>query len=158
MIAIYPGSFDPPTAGHLDIIRRAAAFSDTLYVLIMVNIEKKHLLSTDERVRLIKECAKDLPNVIVREESGLLMDIAKELDAHAVIRGLRTEADYVKERTVADAFMALAGVETLFIQSRPAQYFVSSSMVKELLAFGGDIEKLVPEPVFRALSNQRADK
>lgn len=158
MIAIYPGSFDPPTIGHLDIIRRAAALCDELHVCVMMNYEKRYQLSAEERVRLLTECAKRWPNVIVCEKEGLLLDVCSRLGAQTVIRGLRGEGDYAKERPVADAFLKLGGVETVFIQSDPTHAYVSSSLVRELMAFGGDIQTLVPEPVFRALTAQKEDK
>lgn len=143
--AIYPGTFDPITNGHVDLIKRTAAITDELIVGVLVNKNKKPMFTEDERVEMIKDAVKDLENVRVITFEGLLADLAKQEDA-VVIRGLRNAGDFEYELPMAQGNCVLEpGVETLFIAAAPEWAFLSSSMVREIASFGGDISKLVPE-------------
>ena len=142
---LYAGSFDPVTRGHLEIIERAAALCDTLYVAVMVNPEKRGAIERGERVRLLEMACRHLANVRIIEHSGLLVDCARDLEADAVIRGLRGVADYEQEAQMAATNRLLGGVETLMLASRGEYAAVSSSMVRQIAAFSGDISAFVPE-------------
>lgn len=149
MKIIYPGSFDPPTRGHMDIIARAAAMFDEVVVAVMMNEEKMGCFDPAARRDWLLSLVRELPNVTVVEEKGLLMDLAVSVGASAILRGLRDAADYAVERPVADAFRAIAGVETLFMQSSPEHGFVSSRMVRELLKFRGPVADLIPPKIVK---------
>ncbi len=144
--AVYPGSFDPTTNGHLDIIKRAASFVDELVVGVLENPSKNPLFSTDERVEHIKMLTKDLNNVSVLPFFGLLSDFVKSVDAKMVIRGLRTVTDFEYEIQMALTNRSLnENLETLFIPTSAKFLYLSSSIVKEIAMFGGDISGMVPE-------------
>ena len=134
--AIYPGSFDPVHYGHLDVIRRAAQMFDELTVSVLNNKVKTPLFSVEERVKILKEAVKDIPNVKVESFSGLLVDYAKEKDVHVVIRGLRAITDFEYE---------LQTVDTVFLTTGLEYAYLSSSSVKEIASFGGDISMCVPD-------------
>ena len=157
MIAIYPGSFDPPTVGHLEIIRRAARLCDKLFVCVMVNPEKRLMFSAGERAEMIEICAQGITNVVVHTTDAGLMQTVKALGADAIVRGLRSEADYQSERPVADAFLRLGEIETLFIQCSPEHGYVSSSLVREMMGLGLTIDKLVPEPILGRATAERSE-
>ena len=147
MTAIYPGSFDPPTKGHLDIIRRAAALFDEVVVLTMVNEKKTPFLSAQERLELLEDITHDLPNVRAGKSSRLLVEEIERYGAGAVVRGIRSVNDFTAEQPVADIFMQLHGTETVFLQSQPDNSFISSSVVREILHFGGDVSPFLPEAI-----------
>lgn len=145
--AIYSGSFDPMTYGHLDIIKRSAALFDELVVAVLDNKEKTKLFYVDERVNILKEAVKDIPNVKVDSFSGLLADYCKANDITVNVRGLRNSSDFEYEFTMAlyNRDLSDDGVETIYLNTLPEYSYVSSSGVKEVAAFGGDISKYVPE-------------
>lgn len=144
--AVYPGSFDPTTNGHLDIIKRASKFVDQLVVGVLENPSKKPLFSTEERVEHIKMLTNDLKNVQVMPFSGLLCDFVKHVDAKLVIRGLRAVTDFEYEFQMALTNRSLyTDMETLFIPTSTQFLYLSSSVVKEIAMFGGDISAMVPE-------------
>ena len=146
--AIYPGSFDPVTNGHLDIIKRASAMVDTLIVGICGNPNKMSLLSADERYELIKEATKDLKNVEVMEIDGMLGEFAQKIGAKVIIRGVRDISDLINEFQRAIINKQLTGdVETIFLAASPENITLSSSAVREILAFNGDLDMFVPESV-----------
>ena len=146
--AIYPGSFDPVTNGHLDIIKRASAMVDTLIVGICGNPNKMSLLSADERYELIKEATKDLKNVEVMEIDGMLGEFAQKIGAKVIIRGVRDISDFINEFQRAMINKQLTGdVETIFLAASPENITLSSSAVREILAFNGDLDMFVPESV-----------
>lgn len=146
--AIYPGSFDPVTNGHLDIIKRASAMVDTLIVGICGNPNKMSLLSADERYELIKEATKDLKNVEVMEIDGMLGEFAQKIGAKVIIRGVRDISDFINEFQRAIINKQLTGdVETIFLAASPENITLSSSAVREILAFNGDLDMFVPESV-----------
>lgn len=144
--AIYPGSFDPVTSGHLDIIQRAAALFDHVIVSIAVNNSKKPIFTTDERISLLKRAVEDIPNVSIDKFDGLLVDYALLNGAKVIIKGLRAISDFDYEFQMALMNKKLEpSVETIFMMTRPEYAFLSSSMVKEVGILGGSIEGLVPE-------------
>lgn len=145
--AIYPGSFDPVTFGHLDIIRRSAEIFDELIVSVLNNTAKKPLFSVEERVEILKEATKDLPNVKVESFSGLLIDYAKAKDVHVAVRGLRAITDFEYELQIAQTNHKLSGgrLDTMFLTTALEYAYLSSSSVKEIASFNGDITQCVPE-------------
>ena len=147
-VAIYPGSFDPITNGHLDIITRGAQVFDKLIVGVLVNIDKVGLFSIKERVELIKRVTQHLPNVEVVSFNGLLVDLAKEYEAKVILKGLRAVTDFEYEFQMALMNSQLDNeVETLFMTTSAANSFLSSSSVKQVAKFGGKINGLVPDEI-----------
>ena len=144
--AIYPGSFDPVTYGHLDIIERAAEIFDELIVCVLDNKNKHALFSAFERVNILKELTKDIQNVRVGNFEGLLVDCCKKEGAHVIIRGLRAVTDFEYELQMAQTNRKLAekDVDTMFLTTDLKYAYLSSSTVKEVAAFGGDISEFVP--------------
>lgn len=146
--AIYPGSFDPVTNGHLDIIERSAKLADKLIVGILVNPHKKSLFTVEERVSHLNTVTKHIPNVQVEQFQGLLVDFARKMDAKVVIRGLRAVTDFEAEFQMALINKNLnTDVETLFISACTKHLALSSSTVKEIACFGGTIDSMVPEEI-----------
>ena len=146
--AIYPGTFDPMTYGHLDIIKRAANIFDHVVVSVLDNKEKTPLFSVEERVNILKEATKDIPNVSVESFSGLLIDYCKERGIYVVIRGLRAVTDFEYELQIAQLNHKLdSNIDTIFLTTSVQYSYLSSSIVKEIAHFGGDISKLVPKEV-----------
>ena len=158
-IAVYPGSFDPTTNGHLDVIERAARIVDKLIVGVLINPNKKGLFTVEERVMQLKELTAGLPNVEVRSFSGLLVDFARSVDARIVIRGLRAVTDFEYEFQMALTNRSLAGeIETLFIPTSAHFMYVSSSMVKEVASFGKSVEGMVPETIQKQMEEKYRTK
>ena len=146
--AIYPGSFDPVTFGHLDIMTRACNIVDELIIGVLRNKAKMPLFSVEERVKMLEEVTCNLPNVRIIPFEGLLVDFAKELDAKVVIRGLRAITDFEYEQQMAQTNQKLqSDIETLFLTTSLDYSYLSSTTVKEVAAFGGDISQFVPEAV-----------
>lgn len=147
--AVYPGSFDPITLGHLDVIQRAAQMFDELTVSVLDNKAKNALFSVEERVSILKEVTKDIPNVKVDSFNGLLIDYAREKDIHISVRGLRAITDFEYELQIAQTNRKLSGgaLDTIFLTTSLEYAYLSSSGVKEIAAFGGDISQCVPEYV-----------
>ena len=145
-IAVYPGSFDPVTYGHLDIIRRAARMFDELIVSVLNNKAKTPLFSAEERVRILEEVTKEFPNVKVDSFTGLLIDYAREKDIHVSVRGLRAITDFEYELQIAQTNKKLSGgsLDTIFLTTSLEYSYLSSSSVKESAYFGGDISQCVP--------------
>lgn len=145
--AIYPGSFDPVTYGHLDVIRRAADIFDELTISVLNNVKKTPLFSVEERVKILREATKDLKNVTVESFSGLLVDYAKEKNIHVVVRGLRAITDFEYELQNAQTNRLLSGekLDTMFLTTSLEYAYLSSTTVKEIASFGGDISACVPE-------------
>jgi pantetheine-phosphate adenylyltransferase len=154
-IAVYPGSFDPFTYGHIDIATRAAKIFDTIHIVVVHNPAKNPRLSTTQRVDLITEILKgQTGNFVVSSlDSGLLVDYCKSLKADALVKGVRTNVDLDYELPMAQVNRDLSGIETIFIPADPTHGFVSSSLVKQVFDLGGDISKYVPIEVVKALSN-----
>ncbi|WP_394522144.1 pantetheine-phosphate adenylyltransferase [Lacrimispora sp. JR3] len=146
--AVYPGSFDPVTFGHLDIIERSAKMSDHLIIGVLNNNSKTPLFSVEERVNMLKSLTKDLPNVEVSSFGGLLVDFVRAKQADAVIRGLRAVTDFEYELQIAQTNRVIAPeVDTVFLTTNLKYSYLSSSIVKEIAAFGGEINAFVPEAV-----------
>ncbi|MBC1477796.1 pantetheine-phosphate adenylyltransferase [Listeria welshimeri] len=151
-IAVIPGTFDPITNGHLDIIERAAKIFDVLYVAVLNNSSKKPLFTVEERMEMIKQVTAHLPNVAVESASGLTVDYAAKRGATAIVRGLRAVSDFEYEMQIASMNRTLnAEIETFFVMTNTKYSFLSSSMVKEVAQYHGDISELVPEIVNRAI-------
>ena len=145
--AIYPGSFDPVTYGHLDIIRRAAEIFDELTVSVLNNQLKTPLFSVEERVKILQEAVRDIPNVKVESFSGLLVDYARSRDIHVVIRGLRaiTDFEYELQNAQTNAKLSNGELDTVFLTTSLEYAYLSSSSVKEIASFNGDISMCVPD-------------
>lgn len=144
IVAIYPGSFDPITYGHIDIAQRASKIFDKVYVSLLINKEKKPLFTIEERLEMIKESLKHLSNVEICSYKGLLVDLAKEKQAKAIVRGLRAVSEYEHEIQIAHTNTILYDkTETLFLATDLKYSYLSSSMVKEIASFGGDIKNFV---------------
>ena len=153
--AIYPGSFDPITIGHVDIIERAAKLCDTLHVVVMRNIHKKGFFEEEERLELIRAACAHIPNVKVCAFEGLLVDCARTLEAQAVVRGLRSTTDFEYELNMAQLNHRLCPqVETIFMMTAPEHACVSSSALRELAAFGADVSGLAPQAVCEAIARR----
>lgn len=151
-IAVCPGSFDPITYGHLDIIQRGANIFDEIYVGVLHNSAKKSLFTVEERVQIIEEATAHIPNVKVDSFQGLLVDYAKARNANAVIRGLRAVSDFEYEMQITSMNRLLNDqIETFFIMTNNQYSFLSSSIVKEVAKYGGDVSELVPECVQKRL-------
>lgn len=154
-IAVCPGSFDPFTYGHLDIITRASKIFDVVYISILNNSSKKPLFTVEERVKLIKEVTKHLPNVKVDFFNGLLVEYAESVGAAVIIRGLRAVTDFEYEMQITSMNKYLnANIETLFIMTKNQYSFLSSSIVKEAAKYHGDVSGLVPPEVEEALKEK----
>lgn len=144
--AIYPGSFDPVTNGHVDIILRSSKIVDKLIVGVLNNSTKKSLFSVEERVSMLKELTKDLPNVEVTSFDGLLVDYMREIDASIIVRGLRAVTDFEYELQIAQTnHIENTDIETIFLTTNLQYSYLSSTIVKEFASYGGDISKFVPE-------------
>ena len=144
--AIYPGSFDPVTNVHVDIILRSSKIVDKLIVGVLNNSAKKSLFSVEERVSMLKELTKDLPNVEVTSFDGLLVDYMREIDANIIVRGLRAVTDFEYELQIAQTnHIENTDIETIFLTTNLQYSYLSSTIVKEFASYGGDISKFVPE-------------
>jgi pantetheine-phosphate adenylyltransferase len=155
--AVCPGSFDPVTLGHLDVIGRAANLFDEVVVLVAFNNKKQGMFSVEERMAMIEETA-DLPNVRADSFHGLLVDYCREHGIKAIVKGLRAVTDFDYELQMAQMNQRLSGVDTLFMSTSPEFSFVSSSLVKEVAMYGGDIAHLLPPSVHRQLLERIAER
>jgi len=152
LVAIYPGSFDPPTNGHLDLISRAARLANHLIVAILRNTQKQPLFTIEERAEMLKEISAHLPNVEIDCFDGLLVDYAARRKANLIVRGIRTVADYEVELQMAHLNSRMRPqTETVFLPASAEYSFLSSRMVKEIIMLGGDAANFVPEAVQRRL-------
>jgi pantetheine-phosphate adenylyltransferase len=154
--AVCPGSFDPITNGHLDVIERASRLFDEIVVAVGVNISKNRLFDADERVEMIQEATAHVPNVSVDTFRGLLVDFCVAHEISAIVKGLRAVSDFDYELQMGQMNLSLAEVDTLFMPADPHYSFLSSSLVKEVATYGGDVSGLVPEPVLRRLRERLA--
>jgi len=151
--AVYPGSFDPPTNGHLDVIERASRCFGELIVAVVVNPQKRDpMFDLEARTSMLAQCVDHLPNVTVRHFRGLLADYVKAEKADVIVKGLRVVSDFENEMSTALMNRALSDVDTMFLMSDQKYSFVSSSMVKEVFFLGGDVAALVPDPVLRVMA------
>ncbi|MFI6349819.1 pantetheine-phosphate adenylyltransferase [Streptomyces sp. NPDC050560] len=156
--AVCPGSFDPVTNGHLDIIARASKLYDEVYVAVMINKSKQGLFTVEERIDLIRQVTTEFGNVHVEAFHGLLVDFCKERDIPAIVKGLRAVSDFDYELQMAQMNNGLSGVETLFVPTNPTYSFLSSSLVKEVANWGGDVSHLLPPAVHDALTRRLAER
>ena len=155
--AVCPGSFDPVTNGHLDIISRAAALYDEVVVAVLINVTKQGLFTVDERVELLGEVTYQYGNVRIDRFGGLLVDFCAANEITAVVKGLRAVSDFEYEMQMAQANYRMAKVETLFMTTSPQYSFLSSSLIKQIARFGGDLSGLVPEPVASRLRRRMTE-
>jgi pantetheine-phosphate adenylyltransferase len=156
--AVCPGSFDPPTNGHVDIIGRAASLFDEIVVAVLVNKSKKSLFTVEERIAMLGEIVTPYPNVKVDSFHGLLVDYCREHDVRAIVKGLRAVTDFDYELQMAQMNQQLSGVDTLFMSTSPEWSFVASSLVKEVATLGGDVAHLLPPTVHRRLVERIAER
>ena len=153
--AIYPGSFDPITKGHLDVLKRAADIFDKVIIVVSVNMNKKSFIPLEDRLMLIKEACKDIENVEIDSYDGLTIEYAKKRNANVLIRGLRAVSDFEYEMQLSQANSALCSdIHTVFLITKPKYNFISSGTVKEIALMKGDISKFVPESVAKYLEEK----
>ncbi len=151
-----PGSYDPPTNGHVDILERAAGLFDEVYVAVLINQSKQGLFSVDERMDMLREVSAHLPNVMVDSWHGLLVHYCQQHDIQAIVKGLRAISDFDYELQMSQMNQQLTGVETLFMPTKPPNSFLSSSLVKEVATYGGDVSHLLPDSVHKRLVQRLA--
>jgi pantetheine-phosphate adenylyltransferase len=156
--AVCPGSFDPITYGHLDIIERASRHFDEVIVAVLENRTKSSLFTVDERISMISEVTKKFSNVRIDSWSGLLVDYCKSNSVQSIVKGLRAVSDFDYELQMAQVNLQGSGVETMFMATSPTHSFLSSSLVKELAHYGGDVSSLVPPIINEALKRRVAGK
>lgn len=152
--AVCPGSFDPITNGHLDVIERASGLFDEVVIAVLVNNSKTGLFTIEERIEMITESVQHLKNVKVDTWSGLLVDYCRAHNIAAIVKGLRAVSDFDYELQMAQMNLQLKGVDTLLMATKPAYSFLSSSLVREIARYGGDVSNLVPSRVLEDLSRK----
>ena len=157
--AVYPGSFDPVTLGHMDIIKRASSLFDRLIIAVLNNRAKTPLFSVEERVKMLEEVTKDLPNVEVKSFGGMTVDFARECGANALVRGLRAITDFEYELQIAQLNRVMdPDIDTVFLTTNLKYAYLSSSSVKEVAAYGGDISHFVTPYVENEVHNKLKDR
>jgi pantetheine-phosphate adenylyltransferase len=147
--AIFPGSFDPLTLGHVDVIQRALPLFDHLVIAIGVNADKKYMYSLEERKKIIRDTFRGIPNIEVVHYEGLTVDFCQKIGAQFILRGLRNPADFEFEKAIAHTNRTLSDIETVFLLTASATSFISSSIVRDVIRNHGDYSKLVPESVMQ---------
>lgn len=157
MKAICPGSFDPVTNGHLDVFTRAARIADEVVVAVLVNRNKAGMFSVEERIEILQEVTAPLPNVRIDSFHGLLVDYCRENDIQAIVKGLRAISDFDYELQMAQMNHRLAEIETLFVSTNPQYSYLSSSLIKEVARYGGDVSGLVPQAVLDRFPEKFSD-
>lgn len=155
--AVCPGSFDPVTNGHLDVFARASEMADEVVVAVLVNSTKAGLFTIEERIEILREVVAPYPNVRVDSFRGLLVDYCRDNGIRAIVKGLRAVSDFDYELQMAQMNYRLAGIETLFISTNPLYSYLSSSLIKEVAKWGGDVSGLVPDAVLVRLSDRLSD-
>ena len=156
--AVCPGSFDPVTNGHIDIITRASTLFDEVVVAVGVSKSKKRLFTADERISMLTEACAAYDNVRIDSFDGLLTDFCKDHGIHAIVKGLRAVSDFDYELQMAQMNSSLADIETVFVPTSPEYSFLASSLVKEVATFGGDVSSLVPPFVLQRLTERLAER
>lgn len=151
MKAIYAGSFSPPTLGHLDIISRAAGLFDELVVAVLSQAEKRYLFSVEERLEMLRTVTREIPNIRVISDHGLLVDVVKREGADVIVRGLRNCADLLFEMQMAEANRKIGGVETVFLGCQPQYSMISSTIVRDCASHGAPIDSMVPEEIIEKI-------
>jgi len=155
---VCPGSFDPITFGHLDIIKRASELFDEVVIAVLVNTTKKTLFTVDERLEMIREVTAELPNVRVDSWKGLLVDYCESHEVQAIVKGLRAVTDFDYELQMSQINLQLKAIETLFMATAPAHSFLSSSLVKEIATFGGDVSAYLPASIIPRVTERLASR
>jgi pantetheine-phosphate adenylyltransferase len=155
---VCPGSFDPITFGHLDIIKRASELFDEVVIAVLVNTTKKTLFTVDERLEMIREVTAELPNVRVDSWKGLLVDYCETHEVKAIVKGLRAVTDFDYELQMSQINLQLKGIETLFMATAPAHSFLSSSLVKEIATFSGDVSAYLPASIIPRVTERLASR
>ncbi|GAB3906179.1 pantetheine-phosphate adenylyltransferase [Microbispora bryophytorum] len=148
---VCPGSFDPVTNGHLDIIGRTSRLYDEVVVAVLINVEKRSLFTVDERIEMLQAVTKEYGNVRVEKFHGLLVDFCRQQGIPSIVKGLRAVSDFDYELQMAQLNYRMSGVETLFMSTNPEYSFLSSSRLKEIARYGGDVSGLVPDLVHQLL-------
>jgi len=156
--AVCPGSFDPPTLGHLDVIGRVAGLFEQVTVAVLINPDKRGLFTVPERLELLRVATAGWPNVSVDSFHGLLVDYCSAAGIGAIVKGLRAVSDFEYELQMAQMNHGLTGVDTLFLPTSPAYSFVSSSLVKQVAGYGGDVSRLLPDVVSAALASKAGQR
>jgi pantetheine-phosphate adenylyltransferase len=146
-VAVFPGSFDPITLGHFDVIKRSTQLFDKVIVAVGINADKKYMFSLEERLAFIRECFTEFEKVQVMTYHGMTIDFCREQNARFLIRGLRNPADFEFEKAIAHTNHSLSGIETVFLLTAPQTSFISSTIVRDVIRSGGDYTILVPGPV-----------
>jgi pantetheine-phosphate adenylyltransferase len=155
--AVCPGSFDPVTNGHLDIVQRASNLFDEVVVAVLINKKKQGMFTVEERIALLKQVTADYPNVVVDSFHGLLVDFCRDRGIQAIVKGLRAVSDFDYELQMAQMNYQLSGVDTVFVSTNPLYSYLSSSLIKEVATYGGDVSNLVPGVVNDRLLARVAD-
>jgi len=155
--AVCPGSFDPVTNGHLDIISRACNLFDEVVVAVLINKKKQGMFTVEERIELLREVTADHPNVVVDSFHGLLVDFCREREIAAIVKGLRAVSDFDYELQMAQMNYQLSGVDTVFVSTNPLYSYLSSSLIKEVATYGGDVSNLLPGVVYDRLRDRVAN-
>jgi len=156
--AVCPGSFDPPTNGHLDVFERASKQFDLVVVGVLVNKNKRSLFTVEERIEMLREVTSGIPNIKVDSFHGLLVDYCKEHQIGAIVKGLRAVSDFDYELQMAQMNHRLSGVDTFFIPGNPLYSFLSSSLVKEVATYGGDVSHLLPPSIEQRMKDRLAER
>ncbi|MGN0803442.1 MAG: pantetheine-phosphate adenylyltransferase [Candidatus Faecivicinus sp.] len=151
MKAIYAGSFSPPTLGHLDIISRAAGLFDELVVAVLSQAEKRYLFSVEERLEMLRTVTREIPNIRVISDHGLLVDVVRREGADVIVRGLRNSADLLFEMQMAEANRKIGGVETVFLGCQPQYSMISSTIVRDCASHGAPIDSMVPGEIIEKI-------
>lgn len=154
--ALVPGSFDPPTKGHMDVIERCSTIFETVLVAVVRNPSKDPLFTAEERIELLKECCANWPNVTIGSFTGLLVDYAHHTSSDVIVKGLRAITDFDYELQMSQMNRHLSGIVTLFVATKPEYGYLSSSLVKQVAGLGGSVDSLVPAPVLQALKARAA--
>lgn len=152
--AVCPGSFDPPTHGHLDIVERASALFDEVVVAVLVNKSKRSLFTVEERISMLTDVVAPYPNVSVGSFHGLLVDYCRTHEIRAIVKGLRAVTDFDYELQMAQMNQRLSGIDTFFISTSPQYSFLSSSLVRDVAKYGGDVSSMVPPIVSQRLAER----
>jgi pantetheine-phosphate adenylyltransferase len=155
--AVVPGSYDPVTNGHLDIVERAAELFDEVVVAVLINKNKRTLFSVEERIDMLRDVTAQWPNVRIDSWHGLLVDYCREHGIQAIVKGLRAVSDYDYELQMAQMNHQLSGVDTLFMPTNPLYSYLASSLVKEVATYGGDVSTLLPAPIEQRLMQRLAE-
>lgn len=155
--AVCPGSFDPVTNGHLDIVGRASNLFDEVVVAVLINKKKQGMFTVEERIELLQTVTADLPNVVVGSFHGLLVDFCRDQGIQAIVKGLRAVSDFDYELQMAQMNYQLSGVDTIFVSTNPLYSYLSSSLIKEVATYGGDVSNLLPGVVYDRLRQRVAN-